>query len=164
MSLLLISCSDYKQKSPINSILTEKKLDIESKINFRTVSVLNETNKRIIDIASIAFTNSKQLKESQLILKIKNEHLKIESDLKEITNKNLIIVPEPIFELNLNEKFLNGINSSYYLISLLEKEINNQIKLLDSIEKTTTDKDFKNFADKSKDLLITNSELLDNFL
>jgi hypothetical protein len=142
----------------------ENNSEIESKINFRTVAVLNETNKKIIDIASIAFDNSKELKESKIILKIKKDHQKIESELKRITDENLIIIPEPIFDLKLNQSFLKGINSSYYLISLLEKEINNQIKILDSIERGSRDEEFKAFADKSKEVLLSNNDLLEEFL
>ena len=84
--------------------------------------------------------------------------------MKRITNANLIIIPEPIFDLNLNKNFLKGTNSSYYLISLLEKEINNQIKLLDSIEKISQDAQFKSFADKSKEVLIDNNDSLEQLL
>lgn len=160
---LLNSCSQ-KEKVYSNQIFDDKKTEIESKLNFKTVNNLNETNKKVIEIASIAFNNSKELKKSQLILKIKKDHQKIEQELKKITEENLIITPEPIFDLNLNESFLNGINSNFYLFSLLEKEIKNQISLLDSIENTTKDIDFKNFADKSKEVLINNKELLGEHL
>lgn len=167
MSLLILfllnSCSQ-KEKVYSNKIFDDKDREIESKFNFKTVTNLNETNKKVIEIASIAFNNSKELRKSQLILKIKKDHQKIEQDLKKITEENLIITPQPIFDLNLNESFLNGINSDFYLISLLEKEIKNQIMLLDSIENTTKDEDFKNFADKSKKILIDNKQLLEEHL
>lgn len=163
MLFLLNSCSQ-KEKVYSNPIFGDKEREIESKLNFKTVNNLNETNKKVIEIASIAFNNSKELKKSQLILKIKKDHQKIEQDLKKITEENLIITPEPIFDLNLNKSFLDGINSNFYLISLLEKEIRNQIILLDSIESTTKDIEFKNFADKSKELLINNKELLEEHL
>lgn len=162
--ILFLSCNDKKEKTYRNDIFNEKNLEAESKINFKSVAVLNENNKKIIDIASIAFNNSKELKESQVILKIKKDHQNIEFELKRITNANLIIIPEPIFDLNLNKNFLKGTNSSYYLISLLEKEINNQIKLLDSIEKISQDAQFKSFADKSKEVLIDNNDSLEQLL
>lgn len=162
--VLFLSCTGKKEKTYSDGVFNNKNVPIESKINFRSVAVLNENNKKIIDIASIAFNNSKELKESKVILKIKKDHEKIESDLKRITAKNLIIIPEPIFDLNLNENFLKGINSSYYLISLLEKEINNQIKLLNTIENSFKDKEFKNFAEKSKAILLDNNNLLENLL
>ncbi|WP_339889234.1 hypothetical protein [uncultured Flavobacterium sp.] len=162
--ILFSSCNEKREKTNSNGIYTEKDSELESKINFRTVAILNETNRKVLDIASIAFNNSKELKESQIILKIKKDHQKLEYDLKRITEENLIIIPEPIFELNLNQNFLKGINSSYYLISLLEKEIKYQITLLDSIEKVSKDKQFRNFADKSKDILIDNNDSLEELL
>lgn len=166
--VIILFASCFKKDKSLSNInvhpLNQKSINIESKINFNSVAFLNETNKKIIDIASIAFNNSKKLNESQIILKIKKDHQKIQNDLKKITDENLIIIPEPIYDLNLNQNFLQGINSSYYLISLLEKEIKNQIQLFDTIEKTSKDIEFKNFADKSKDILISNNELLDDLL
>lgn len=169
MSVLVIfvlsSCFKKDKSSGNEGHLTAQKTShIESEISFNSVAFLNEVNKKVIDIASIAFNNSKKLNESQVILKIKKDHQKIQNDLKKITDENLIIIPEPIYDLNLNQKFLKGINSSYYLISMLEKEIKNQILLFDSIEKTSKDKEFKDFADKSKDILISNNELLEDLL
>lgn len=164
MSILLFSCNEIEENTKNNDISNEEYNNYDSKINFRTVAILNETNKKVIDIASIAFSNSNQLKESQIILKIKNDHKKIGDDLKKITDQNLIIIPEPFFDLNLNNNFIKGVNSSYYLISLLEKEINNQIKLLDSIEKNGVNEEFKSFADKSKLILMDNNELLEDLL
>jgi tRNA-binding EMAP/Myf-like protein len=164
ISLLFSSCtdSDKKESTFLNDIFSDN--EIESKINFKTVASLYETNKKNIVIASIAFNNSKELKESQIILKIKKDHQNFEFGLKKIANENLIIIPEPIFDLNLDQKNLKGISSSYYLISLLEKEINNQIVLLDSIKKNSKDTQFKAFADKSKKILIENNNSLEELL
>ncbi|WP_339837153.1 hypothetical protein [uncultured Flavobacterium sp.] len=162
--ILFLSCKDKKEETYSDGVFNKENVAVESEINFSSVAVLNENNKKIIDIASIAFNNSRELKESLVILKIKKDHQKIESELKKITNENLIIIPEPIFDLNLNENFLKGINSSYYIISLLEKEINNQIKLLDSIEKISQDVQFKSFAYKSKEVLIDNNDSLEQLL
>ena len=160
-----ISCDYKKPKSYSNSIFKEnKEIEIDSKINFRNVAKLNEANQKVIDIATIAFNKSEELNKSRVILKIKKDHQKIESELKKITSENLIIIPEPIFDLKLNQNFLNGLNSNYYLISLLEKEINNQIILLDSMKGTSRDEEFKKFADKSKDILVNNNELLEKIL
>lgn len=161
--LLFFSCI-RDEKRYTNTIFTENNIEVESNINFRTVASLYELNKKIIDIASISFNNSKQLESSKVLLKIKKDHEKIESQLKEIANENLIIIPQPFINLNLNETFLNEIDSNFYLISLLEKEIKNQIVLLDTIEKTSKDTQFITFADQSKDLLIVNNELLENIL
>lgn len=156
---LFNSCNEKENKYN-NKIFKIQKPKIESKINFKTVSNLNETNKKVIAIASLAFDNSKEIKNSQLVLKIKKDHEKIEQDLKKITEENLIITPQPIFNLNLNETFLKGINSNFYLISLLEKEIKNQISILDTIQNSTEDEAFRNFADKSKEILQANKDLL----
>ena len=161
--LLITSCSD-SNRNIYNKTANTKKNSPESTINFRTVGLLNDTNKKVIDIASIGFNNSKELKESLIILKIKKDHQKIESELRKITNDNLIIIPEPIFNLDLNQTFLNGSNSTYYIVSLLEKEINNQIKLLESIEKVSTDQQFKKFAIQSKELLLDNNNSLDDLI
>lgn len=161
--LSFLSCNNT-QKSYFNTISIKESIEKESKINFQSVALLNETNKKIIDIASIAFTNSNELNESKIILKIKRDHQKIESDLKKLTDLNLIIIPNLFFELSLNEKSLKSLNSSYYLISLLEKEINNQINLLDSIEKVSEDEAFHIFVEKSKNTLLVNSKVLENFL
>lgn len=159
----VISCNN-KNSNTIHNTSKNSEIGFEPKINFKTVATLNETNKKILEIASIAFNNSSELKKSQLILKIKKDHQRIESDLQKISNQNLIIIPEPIFDLKLNETSLKEKNFNYYLISLLDKEIKNQIILLDSIENRTKSIEFKNFADKYKDTLISNNAKLEEFL
>lgn len=163
LCIIVTSCNNNKTVySTLNK--TNNVTKVQSKINFKSVTALNETNKKVIEIATIAFNKSNELEKSQLILKIKRDHLRIESELKRISVNNYIIIPEPIFDLKTSETFLKEINYNEYLISLLDKEIKNQIILLDGIENKTTDIEFKTFVYKYKDTLISNNAKLEEYL
>ena len=66
--IFIVSCAK-KEKAFNNVNSHEKEIILESNINFKSVAFLNDTNKKIIEIASIAFNNSKELNESKVILK-----------------------------------------------------------------------------------------------
>lgn len=159
----IASCNNSdKNSSRYYPNISKNNADDNSKISYKSVINLYINNKKIIDIASRAFVESKQFNESNTILQIKKDHLKIENDIKKYTSKNLIIIPKPIYDLKLNQTYLNGEASNFYLITLLKKEINNQIRLLDSIIKTSNDNELKKIAEDSKKNIQHSSKKLDS--
>ena len=121
---------------------------------------LNASNQKIIQISSLAFNQTKDVKTLQLLLKIKRDHQKMDSELKKLVEKNLIILPKLTYDFNLNPDSLKGKNSRAYLSKLLTNEIQNQVQLWNSMEDKTQNIDFRILAIKSKKTVLANNESL----
>ncbi|MCG9790962.1 hypothetical protein [Flavobacterium algicola] len=153
------SCQNIK-KDALNVSIQEMSPDVTSTLDFNSLSYLNEANKKVIDISSMIFYQSKHVPHLKLILKVKEDHQRNDRDFKELTKKNLTIVPKPFYQLNLNKDSLDSENSTNYLVKLLISEINLQINLLEDIKNSTTNPEFKTFAEKSALLMKQNSKML----
>jgi uncharacterized radical SAM superfamily protein len=159
VNISAISCTTKENNDTVFKIEPSK---AESTIDFNLIDCLNESNKKAISLANITFSQTKDVKTLQLLLKIKKDHQKIDSELKKLTENNLIIVPKVVYHLNINADSLKGKNSNLYLLKTLETEIKNQTLILDNIENTSQNIDFKIFAKKSKKTLQTNNDALKN--
>lgn len=157
---LLISCVDRQKEC--NEILSKAEVKSDPAIVFNLIDCLNESNKKVISLASIASKDNKDIK--QLLLEIKKDQLKIDSDLKILSEKNLIIIPKLIPPLAANLDSLKGKNSNSYLLKTLESEIKNQIIILDNLEKYSENNSFKTFSKRSKIILLTNKKELQKSL
>jgi hypothetical protein len=124
------------------------------------VDCLYESNIKIIKLSSIASNRTKDEKTLQVLLKIKKDHQKIDSELKKLTENNLIILSKLAYNFNLNADSLKGKKANCYLSTVLVNEIENQVLLFDSIGKTAQNIDFRTFAIKSKKIVQTNNEVL----
>jgi hypothetical protein len=128
---------------------------------FNLIDCLNESNKKARYLAGITFIHNKDAKTQRLLLKIKNDHRKIDFELKNLAEKNLIIIPKLINQSNINPDSLKGKNSDLHLLKTLDSEIENQIIIFDQIEKASKNSDFKTFSKKSKLRLQTNKTELE---
>lgn len=147
-----------QQKLYSDCLFKEEEINIESTIDFNLIDRLNESNKKTIHLVTIIFNKMSDSKRLQLILKIENDHQKIDSELINLTEQNLIIIPKLAYNLNVKPNSLKGKNSDFYLLSLLVNQIKNQIIVFDKIEKTSHNTAFKIFAIKSKNILQRNSD------
>lgn len=159
----MFSCGNQGEKY-CNSLFREEENNVKSTINFTLIDCLDEANKKTLDLATMTFNQIKDSKTLQLVLKIEKDHQKIDSELKILTEKNLIIIPKLAYHLNINRDSLKGKNQDFYLLKVLENQIKNQITLFDKIEKTSQNTDFKIFAIKSKKTLHANLDALQTIL
>jgi hypothetical protein len=156
--LFAISCNNEKEEK--NIISNQEKNKIEINIDFKLIAYLNDSNSKVIEIATKSFLLTDNFDQLRIINNVKNSHIKIQKDLIKIAEKNLVIIPKPIYNIKLNNTFLNNQNKNYYLLNVLEKSIQEEINILENIEKSTQNISFKVFATKSKEILITNKKLL----
>ncbi|WP_366183945.1 hypothetical protein [Flavobacterium ovatum] len=154
---LIYSCEN-KKKDYNNFFIQEPAQDVKSTIDFNSLISLNESNKKIMEISSILFHQNKPIPNLSLILKIREDHRKNELNLKVLTKRNLIIMPKPIYNLNINSDSLQNKNSTHYLAKLLINEIKTQIELLEKIKNTTISPDFKTYAEEAKIMFDNNNE------
>lgn len=143
---------------------TEESACSKPSIDFNMIDCLNESNKKNIEISGIAFHKTNDTAMLRLLLKIRRNHQNIDFQLKNLTQDNLIIMAEPMYTLNINADLLKGKNAHAYLSNLLKTEIKTQISLLDELDKTSRNPDFKVFAVKSKKVLESNYEALQALL
>lgn len=157
--LLVISCNN-RDKQIYTPFFEDKSLQTESTIDFNLIDNLNESNKKTIDLATILFNRTKDLKSLQLLLKIKKDHYKIDSELRKLTAKNLIIIPRAVYDLNIKSDSLKNKKANLYLFALLDKEIKNMATILDQIKKTAQNDDFIQFAAHSKKRIESNIHIV----
>jgi hypothetical protein len=159
----MLSCT-YQEKEYFNSFYKMETTKEDPIIDFSTIDCLNESNQKVIAITSKSLRLTKDLKTLQLLLKIKRDHKKINSDFDTLTKDNLIIIPKLINQTDVNNDFINSENPEFYILKKLQTEITKQIASFDSIEKKTKNIDFKLFAIQSKRILKHNNEALKTLL
>lgn len=147
-----------------DSLFAEAQNNVESTMDFDLIDGLNDSNKKTIHLAILIGNQIKNPKTLQLVLKIKKDHQEMESGLLKLTEKNLIIIPKLVYDLNTNPDSLKAKNSESYLLRVLENQIKNQITVLAKIEKTAQNTDFKTLAIKSKKIVGANYDALQAFL
>lgn len=163
VNISVISCIN-NEKENNDTIFKIEPTTAESTIDFNLIDCLNESNKKTISLVNITFSQTTDVKTLQLLLKIKKDHQKIDSELQKLTENNLIIVPKLVYHLDINSDSLKGKNPNSYLLKILGSEIKNQTILFDKIENTSQNIDFKIFAKKSKKTLQINNTALENTL
>lgn len=152
----IFSCV-YQEEKSLDSLFNEDKNKVETTIDFNLIDALNESNKKTIHLATIACCQMKDSKKRLLVFKIKSDLQKMDWELKKWTEKNLIIIPKPVYDLNINPDSLNAKNPDFYLLKVLKNQIKNQITVLDKMEKTAQNIDFKIFVLKLKKIAQNNT-------
>lgn len=156
--ICVVSCINKEYE--FNDFILETGYAKSETIDFNLVNHLNASNKKIIQLSSIAYNQTKDAKMLGLLLKIKNDYRKIDFEFKKLAEKNLIILPKLAFGFNLIPDSLQEKNSCDHLSKALEKEIKNQVPLWDKMEKRVQNIDFRTFATKSKKTVLDNWEML----
>lgn len=154
----ILSCS-HQEKDYNYSIYKIESAKEDPIIDFRTIDCLNESNQKAIELSSASLRLTKDLPTLQLLLKIKRDNKKINSDFEKLANDNLIIIPKLIYRMDIDDSISHE-SREYYMLKKLETEIKNQITTFDSIEKKTKNTDFKVFAMQSKKILADNNSAL----
>lgn len=163
VSIGMFSCTD-KEKENNDPYFIIEPTSAEPIIDFKLIDCLNESNQKTISLALLTSNRTKDKKTLQLLLKIAEDQQKIDSELKKLTENNLIIVPKLAYRLHLNPDSLKGKKSVLYLLKTLETEIKNQTILFENIESSSKNIDFKTFAKKSKKTLQINNAALESTL
>ncbi|GIZ08412.1 hypothetical protein [Flavobacterium sp. UMI-01] len=159
----IYSC--FKQRKDFGEfVFQEPTHDVNSTMDFNNLACLNESNKKIIDISTLIFNQNKKVPHLALVLKIKKNHENNNFLLRELTKRNMIVIPKPIYHLNLDKKALGNKDSTSYLVQILNQEIDIQLELLSTIKSTTFNPELKAFAEKTEKIVMQNSkDLKSNF-
>lgn len=153
------SCSNNENEYS-NSFFNMEPTQGKPTIDFSLINSLNESNQKIIKLSNATFEVTKDIKTLQMLLIVKKNHQEIDSEIEKLTQKNLIFIPKLIYNTHISSDFIKSKNADLYLFNELATEIKKQITLLDSIENTTQNIDFKIFAMKSKKKLENDSDAL----
>lgn len=153
-----VSC--INKENEFNNFIFETGYAKSDTIDFNLVDHLNASNKKIIQLSSIASNQTKDAKMLGLLLKIKRDYQKMDFEFKKLAEKNLIVLPKLAFDFNLIPDSLKGKNSCDHLSKALENEIENQVPLWDKMQNKDQNIDFRTFATKSKKTVLANWEML----
>lgn len=159
----IFSCVNQEEKSR-DFLFNEDENNVETTIDFNLVEALNKSNQKTMKLATITFYQIRDRETLQLVLKIKKDHQKMDSELKKLAEKNLIIIPQIVHNGDINPDSIKKTNIDFYLLNLLGNQMKNQIALLDKIEKTSQNTDFKILAIKSKKIAQSNNEVLQTYI
>lgn len=159
----VLSCTN-QEKEYTNSFYKMEYTKEDPAIDFNTIDCLNEANQKAIELSSISLRLSKDFKTLNVLLKIKRDNKKINSDFKKLTKKNLIIIPQLIYYVDINDDSIIKEKPELYVLRKLEAEIKSQITSFDLIEKNTQNNDFKLFAIHSREILKDNNDALKTLL
>lgn len=160
ITLTCFSSCINKQKDFTDAIFGNFNNQIESSIDFSVVDCINESNKKTIEIVTLAYNKTKDIQKKELFLKIKQDHQLIDSRLKQLTKDNLIIITKTIYNINKNPDSLKGKKGNIFILKWLNREIDFQISQLSNIEEISKNDDFKKFATQTKDILKENQNAL----
>jgi hypothetical protein len=133
-------------------------------VDFKLLDCLDESNQKTIELSSIIFDLTTDVKTLQLLIKIKKNHRKFENELHKLTKENLIIIPQLTYHIYLNPNSVKSKNGDLYLLKTLETELENQIIVFDHIDKTSENIDFRIFAIQSKKIVENNNKVLSNII
>jgi hypothetical protein len=154
-------CSCIKSKNYYNSSILDKKItEKRPVINFKSLDSLDESNRKTIELSSILFDTTEDVKTLQLLASIRKNHEKINLELNNLTNKNLIIIPKLAYHTDIKHDCVKSVKNKIYLLKTLETELKNQITTFEGIEKTSQNIDFRIFAMQSKKAIENNNKVL----
>lgn len=163
INIFAFSCIN-KERKYSDFIVNAELGSLHSPIDFSLIDCLNESNRKNINLSRIAFTKTKDVKMLRLLLKIKKDHQNIDLQLKNLSEKNLIIIPKLVYHLDINPDSLKGKKSQLYLSGLLKTEMENQMALLTEIKNTSQNTQFTTFASQSKKIVESNNDALKTLL
>lgn len=151
----MAACISHEEEYSTSLLQTDSSKENQTQ-DLYLLDSINESNQKNKQLTSLAFDLTKDVKKLQLLLEIKENHQTIDDELKRLTKRNLIIIPKLIYPV-ADDSLKNKKNTLLLYQKKLEMEIQKQITLLENIEKTSENIEFKNFAENSKELLQKNS-------
>ncbi len=146
MLLLFISCKkEDKNNNVILEIINE---DINNKVNTQFLNDITSLNLKIVGITQLTNDSLLDQKTKKIITDIKINHIKMNKRIKSIAKKNLIIIPDTIFEESfINDSLAKNIN--YVYLVALEKLIKEEVEEYELIKENTNNIEIENLASNS---------------
>lgn len=161
LCISIFSCNKKENYTKV-TIIDLKPAKKDPILDLNLIDCLDESNQKIIELSTITFDITTDVETLQLLVKIRKNHQKIDSDFNNLSKKNLIIVPHLTYHIDLNPNSVRSKKGELYLLKTLEKEFVNQITLLNRINNISNNIDFKTFAVQSKKTVEDNNIALLN--
>lgn len=162
LCISIVSCIEKGNRTKV-TIIDLEPAKKDSVLDLNLIDCLKESNQKTIELSNLTFDLTKDVKTLELLVKIKKNHQKIEVDFNNLMKKNLIIAPNiTTHNIYLNPDSVKSKEGQLYLLKTLEKELKNQITILDRINNSSNKNDFKTFVIKSKKTVQDNNLALLN--
>lgn len=146
MTLISIGSCVNKKNNENHSILEQINGDIDNKIDSQILTDVVESNLKVIKISRTAQAKSVSDSTKNILKEIEQEHHKLNLSIKNIAKKNLIIIPDTLYDVDLPDTLINIGDHDYIYLSEVENSLKEEIKKLQTILKSSTNIDLKIFS------------------
>lgn len=143
LTLLLFSCK--KEDKTDNAVLELINEDIHNKVNTQFLTDITSLNLKIVGITELTNDSLLDSKTKFLIQNIKANHINMNKKIKKIAKKNLIIIPDTIYEETIISDTLNK-NRNYVYLEALEKLMKEEVEEYELIKENTNNIEIENLA------------------
>lgn len=134
-----------KEDKETNRILEIINDDINNKINTQFLIAVSTINLKIIKVIQLAKENDLDYSTQKMIHTIEKKHLDLNSKIKQIASKNLIIIPDTIYDYSTDLDTLNNNRNYVYLVEI-EKLMQQEKEEYKLIKENTQNTEIKNLA------------------
>lgn len=142
-TLLLISCKkEDKMDNVVLEIINE---DIHNRVNTQFLTDITSLNLKIVGITKLTNDSLLDYKTKSLIKDITINHVNMNKKIKKIAKKNLIIIPDTVYEDTKINDTLNS-NRNYKYLEVLEKLMKEEVKEYELIKENTNNVEIKKLA------------------
>ena len=139
----LFSCK--KEDKTDNAVLELINEDIHNKVNTQFLTDITSLNLKIVGITELTNDSLLDSKTKFLIQNIKANHINMNKKIKKIAKKNLIIIPDTIYEETIISDTLNK-NRNYVYLEALEKLMKEEVEEYELIKENTNNIEIENLA------------------
>lgn len=160
VQLTILSCKNLDKENEIIENVSE---EIDDKANSQFLTDVADLNLKVLVLTKTAFEYNLNDNTEKIIKEIENHHEADNKKIKAIAKKNLIIIPDTIY--NTNSVINNSeITKDYEILLELEELLKNEINQFTKVEKYTQNEEIKKFAQESITKINSNIENINSVL
>lgn len=143
IALLLQSCDKEDKKE--NVVLEMISEDINNKVNTQFLIDVASLNLKVVSIAQLANDSLIDSKTRKVVNNIETHHVNMNKRIKKIARKNLIIIPDTLYEETIKVDSLAK-NRSYVYLVALEKLMKEEVEEFKLIKENTNNVEIEDLA------------------
>lgn len=137
------SCNKEDKKN--NVVLEMISEDINNKVNTQFLTDVASLNLKVVRVAQLVNNSLTDIKIKNTVFNIKENHVSMNKKIKEIAKKNLIIIPDTIYEESVKVDSLSKNRNYIYLVEL-EKLMKEEIQEFKLIKENTNNVEIEELA------------------
>ncbi|KDN56071.1 hypothetical protein [Flavobacterium seoulense] len=120
-----------------------KKVITKNKISEETLTLMAETNLKIVAIAQKAQESKIPKRTKHILEEIEKDHAQLKNEIRKIAKDNFVIIPNTLYDTSTIKDFIQEINISLYL-KKLETSLLTELNFYQKLNVSTKNKNLKN--------------------